>query len=95
MKKEQSAINRFLDKNIPPTATFPASLSIQDVIDMIPSKAPFLKKQTRSNSEVVERVFDIKHEKAWIRASTTSRVEYERQLRELTKRMEKHEISQH
>lgn len=46
----------------------------------------------KNNSEVVERVFNIEHEKAWLRANTSSRVEYERQLRELKKRIE---ISQH
>lgn len=50
---------------------------------------------SKNNSEVVERVFNIEHERAWLRATTTSRAEYERQLRELNKRMEKLEISQH
>ena len=49
---------------------------------------------SKNNSEVVERVFDIEREKAWIRANTSSRVEYERQLRELNKRIEKHETNQ-
>lgn len=64
-------------------------------ISVIRLPAPATSKSPKNNARIVERVFDIKHEKAWIRASTTSRVEYERQLRELTKRMEKHEISQH
>ena len=43
----------------------------------------------KNNTELVEKVFDIEHEKAWLRATTTSRAEYERQLRELNKKIEK------
>lgn len=43
----------------------------------------------KNNTELVEKVFNIEHEKAWLRATTTSRAEYERQLRELNKKIEK------